>query len=81
MTGRTNDEVGHVRLLEDVLLGLALFRVTTRRDKDRRMIGQSCHEFPVANGVRFEAGRAVCLRWAMGVNDRNCVNGKGVGYG
>jgi hypothetical protein len=46
-----NDQVGHVGLLEDVLFSFALFRVTTRRDKGRRVVGHVGHKFPVAKGM------------------------------
>jgi hypothetical protein len=49
--GRAGDQVGHVGLLEYVLFGFALFRVTTRRDKCRRVVGHVGHEFHVVKGV------------------------------
>jgi hypothetical protein len=57
----SNSQAWHGGLFENILFGLTIFKVTTRSDKDRRVIEQVCHEFPVANGVRQEAGRAVSL--------------------
>jgi hypothetical protein len=62
-----SDKVGHVRLLEDVLLGLAMFRVTTRRDKCRRVVGHVGIKFAVAMGVRPESSLARCMRRGLGV--------------
>jgi hypothetical protein len=56
--GRASDLVGHVGLLEDVLFGFALFRVTTRRDKCRRVVGHVGHKVPVAKGMRPELSLA-----------------------
>jgi hypothetical protein len=52
----TSNEVGHGGLFENVLFGLSMFRVTARRDKNRRVIGHVCHDFPVADLARLEAG-------------------------
>jgi hypothetical protein len=52
---RASDHVGHVGLLEDVLFGVALVRVTTRRDTCRRVVEHVGHKVPVAEGVRPEA--------------------------
>jgi hypothetical protein len=60
-------------------LCLSLFRVTARCDKYGRVIGHVFHEFPVANGVRPEAGRAGSIRRARGVVDIKGVKGKGMG--
>jgi hypothetical protein len=43
-----------VGLLEDVLFGFALVRVTTRYDKCRRVFKHAGHKVPVAEGVRPE---------------------------
>jgi hypothetical protein len=77
----SSNQARHGELFEDVLLGHSLFRVTTRRYKDRRVIKDVDHEFSVANGVRSEAGRAVGLIWGMGCGDRDCVKGKGMESG
>jgi hypothetical protein len=47
--------VVHVGLLEDVLFGFAFFKVTTRRDKCRRVVGHVGHKVPVAEEVRPES--------------------------
>jgi hypothetical protein len=48
---RANDQVGNVGLLGCVLYGFAMFKVTTRRDKCRRVVGHVGHKFPVAKGM------------------------------
>jgi hypothetical protein len=78
---QSSNQVGHGGLFENVLFGLSMFTVTTRRDKDRKAIGHVCHEFPVASGLRLEAGWTVGLKWGMGVGDRGCVEGKWMGIG
>jgi hypothetical protein len=44
----TSDKVGNVRVLEDVLFGCALFKVTTRRHEGLRVIGHVGNHFAVA---------------------------------
>jgi hypothetical protein len=44
----TSDKVGNVRVLEDVLFGFALVRVTTRRDEGRGVVGGVGNHFAVA---------------------------------
>jgi hypothetical protein len=66
IVGETSDRVGHVRLLEDVLLGLALFRVTTRRDKCRRVVGHVGNKFAEAKEMIPESSLAKCYRKGFG---------------
>jgi hypothetical protein len=49
-----NDKFGHVRLLEDVLFGFALFRVTARRHECQWVGGHMGNKFAVAKGMRPE---------------------------
>jgi hypothetical protein len=49
--GRASDKVGHVGLLEDVLFGFAMFKVTTSRDKCLRVVGHVGYKFPVGKGM------------------------------
>jgi hypothetical protein len=63
----TNDEVGHVRLLEDVLLGLAMFGVTTRRNKCWRVGGHVGNKFAVAEWMGPESSMARCWRRGLRV--------------
>jgi hypothetical protein len=65
--GGTSDKVGHVGLLEDVLLGFAMFKVTTRRDKCRRVVGHVGNKFAVAKGVRPESSMARVCRKGLGI--------------
>jgi hypothetical protein len=75
---RIGNQGGHGGMFEDVLFGFALFTVTTRRDKDRRVIGHVGHKFLVAEGVRPEARWAIGCKRVMGVGERSEANGKGV---
>jgi hypothetical protein len=43
-----SDKVGNVRVLEDVLFGVAMFRVTARRHEGRRVVGHMDNHFAVA---------------------------------
>jgi hypothetical protein len=54
----TSDKVGNVRVLEDVLFGCALFRVTARRDEGRGVVGHVGNHFAVAKGMRTEPSLA-----------------------
>jgi hypothetical protein len=49
--GGISDKVGHVGLLEDVLVGFTLFRVTTRRNTCRWVVGHVGNKFAEANGM------------------------------
>jgi hypothetical protein len=73
-----NNQVGHEGLFGDVLFGLALFRVTTRRDNYRRVFGHVSHKVAVAEGVRLKAGWAVGLLSGMRFGERGGSTGKGV---
>jgi hypothetical protein len=44
----TNDKVGNVRVLEDVLFGFAMFKVTSRRHEGRGVVGHVGNHFAVA---------------------------------
>jgi hypothetical protein len=46
--GWASDKSGHVGLLENVLFGFALVRITARRDKCRRVVGHVGYKVPVA---------------------------------
>jgi hypothetical protein len=72
------NQAGHGGLFENVFFGLALFRVTARRDKYRRVVGHVGHEFPVAEGVRPEAGCAVGCRSGLGLEEWGRSSGNGV---
>jgi hypothetical protein len=50
----TSDKVGNVRVLEDVLFGFALFRVTARRHEGGGVVGHVGNHFAVAQGMRTE---------------------------
>jgi hypothetical protein len=54
----TCDKVGKVRVLEDVLFGFALFRVTARRHEDRGVVGQVGNHFALAKRMRTEPSLA-----------------------
>jgi hypothetical protein len=66
----TSDKVGHVRLLEDVLFGVTLLMVTTRRDKCWRVVGHVGNKLAVAKGMRPES--------SLG---RGCRRGLRIGQG
>jgi hypothetical protein len=56
--GGGSDKIGHVRLLEDVLFGFAMFRVTLRRDHGRWVGGHVGNKFAVAKEMRPEPSLA-----------------------
>jgi hypothetical protein len=73
-------------LFEYVLFGFSMFRLTKRRDEDRRVFGHVCHEVPVADGVRPETRWAVGHKRGIGDGEGdgvkgNCVMGVGFGRG
>jgi hypothetical protein len=65
-------------LFDDVFFGFAMFMVTTRRGKYRRVFGHVGHESPVAEGVRPEAGWAVGRRSGLGFGERGGGSGNDV---
>jgi hypothetical protein len=55
----TRNKVGNVRVLKDILLSFALFRITTRRREGRGVVGLVGNHIAVSNVSGAEHGEGM----------------------